>query len=66
MGFFDLFKSKINKDLNKAEPLLAMPMFNNHETFDLKMILDHLQTEWKSDILFVSGGNGKASFFYGW
>lgn len=63
MRFIDFFKGIIKKDLNKAEPLLAMPIFNNHETFDLKIVLAYLQTEWKSDIEYVNGGNGKASFY---
>lgn len=62
MGFIDFFKCIIKKNLNKAEPLLAMPIFNNHETFDLKILLNYLQSEWNADIRDVTGGNGKASF----
>jgi hypothetical protein len=42
--------------------LLAKLLFNNHETFELKVLVDHLINEWKSSITNINGGNGKASF----
>ncbi|MEY2901974.1 MAG: hypothetical protein RLY89_1080 [Bacteroidota bacterium] len=62
MGFFDLFKKKPRKEIVQMEPILAKLLFNNHETFDLQILLDHLKTEWNSSITNISGGNGKASF----
>ena len=62
MGFFDLFKKKSNADTRKDQVLLAKLLFNNHETFELKVLVDHLKNEWKSSITNINGGNGKASF----
>ena len=62
MGFFDLFKKKSNADTRKDQVLLAKLLFNNHETFELKVLVDHLINEWKSSITNINGGNGKASF----
>ncbi len=62
MGFFDLFKRKAGKNSNLKQPLLAKLLFNNHETFELKVLVYHLVNEWKSSITNINGGNGKASF----
>lgn len=62
MRFFDLFKKKPRKEIVLKEPILAKLLFNNHETFDLQILLNHLMTEWNYSISNISGGNGKASF----
>lgn len=62
MGFFDLFKRKPRKEKIQELPIMAKLMFNHHETFDLKILLDHLKSEWNYTITNISGGNGKASF----
>jgi hypothetical protein len=62
MGFFDLFKKKSNEEATNKQVLLAKVLFNNHETFELKVLVDHLKNEWKSSITNINGGNGKASF----
>jgi hypothetical protein len=62
MGFFDLFKKKSSTDNNKKQVLLAMPMFNNFETFDLNKLVEHLKNEWSLEIINLNGGNGTASF----
>lgn len=62
MGFFNLFKRKARKDSSIKQPLLAKLLFNNHETFELKVLVDFLVHEWKASITNINGGNGKASF----
>lgn len=62
MGFFDLFKRKSSRGIDQGQPLLAKLMFNNHETFELTVLVEHLKSEWSSTISNINGGNGKASF----
>lgn len=62
MGFFDLFKKRSNEEKGKKQVLLAMPMFNNFETFDLNKLVEHLKNEWRLEITNLNGGNGTASF----
>jgi len=49
MGIFDLFKKKeqsSEKQENKI--LLAMPMYNNGETFDIEKVVEYLKSNWNS------------------
>ncbi len=62
MRFFDLFKRKSSKVIIQEQPLMAKLLFNNHETFELKILVEHLKSEWNSTVTNINGGNGKASF----
>lgn len=70
MGLFGLFKKK---SLNKEQPsqipkeskdnlLLAMPMFNNDETFDNRKVIDYLKGYWDIDIINIDDSNDIFSF----
>lgn len=47
MGLFDFFKKKEAKpEPQENSLLLAMPLFNNGDTFDFSKIVDHLKDFW--------------------
>jgi len=63
MGLFDLFKKKEQpEEAKKSNILLAMPMFNNGETFDLKKVSDYLKSNWNTTISDVNEENEAVSF----
>lgn len=56
MGLFDFFKKKEQpKKTKKSNILLAMPMFNNGETFDIDNVINHLKTNWDTSVSDISG-----------
>lgn len=56
MGLFDFFKKKEQpKETKKSNILLAMPMFNNGETFELEKVTDYLKNNWNTSISDVNG-----------
>ena len=63
MGLFDFFKKKEQpEETKKSNILLAMPMFNNGETFELDKVSDYLKTNWNTPILDINGENGTVTF----
>jgi hypothetical protein len=47
MGLFDFFKKKEAKpEPQENNVLLAMPLFNNGDTFDFSKTIDHLKDFW--------------------
>jgi len=62
MGLFNFFRRKKANASSKASVLLAMPMYNHGETYDLEKLLDHLRTTWHANITGIHGDNHAASF----
>ena len=63
MGLFDLFKKKEQpEETKKSNILLAMPMFNNGETFELNKVSDYLKSNWNTTISDVNGESGTVTF----
>jgi len=63
MGLFNLFKKEekpAEKQTNKV--LLAMPMFNNGETFELDKVVAYLKTNWDTEVSDISGDTGTVTF----
>ena len=62
MGLFNFFKKKeqpVEKPAYKS--LLAMPMFNNGETFDLDKLVEHLKTHWNLKVYDIERGDRASS-----
>lgn len=63
MGLFDIFQKK---DLSAGKPeskiLLAMPMFNNGETYQLDDVITNLKSFWDLPITELEGNNSVAVF----
>jgi hypothetical protein len=63
MGLFDFFKKKEQpEETKKSNILLAMPMFNNGETFELNKVSDYLKSNWNTTISDVNGESGTVTF----
>jgi hypothetical protein len=63
MGLFDLFKEKKqSEETKKNKVLLAMPMFNKAETFELDKVVDNLRNNWKLDVSDIIGDNKTVTF----
>ncbi len=63
MGLFDFFKKKKKPSANsQSNVLLAMPMFNDGETYDLQKVVDYLKNDWNLGLSEVDGSNETASF----
>lgn len=63
MGLFDFFKKKEQpEEPKKRKILLAMPMFNNGETFELNKVIDYLKSNWKTSISDINGESGTVTF----
>lgn len=54
MGLLDFFKKK--------KELLAMPMFKNGESFELKKVIDYLETSWNTSVTNIHEEGEIASF----
>lgn len=62
MGLFDFFKKKEREDANSNRILLAMPMFNNGETYELKKVLNYLEKSWNIKVSDAEGEAETATF----
>lgn len=63
MGLFDFLKKKEQVIENKnGKVLLAMPMFNNGEGFDLDKVVDYLKTSWNVKATDINGDNNTVTF----
>jgi hypothetical protein len=63
MGLFDFFKQKEQPGKSKkGNVLLAMPMFNNGETFELNKVADYLKNNWNIFISDINGESGTVAF----
>lgn len=63
MGLFDFLKKKKQpKEAKKGNILLAMPMFNNGETFELNKVAAYLKNHWNASISAVNGESGTVTF----
>lgn len=63
MGLFDFFKKKEQpEEPKKGKILLAMPMFNNGETFELNKVIDYLKSNWKTSISDINGESRTVTF----
>lgn len=68
MGLFDLFKKKETPQ-EKETPqkdekgvLLAMPLFNNNESYNIDSVIENLKNFWGLSIINFSGDNNSAVF----
>jgi hypothetical protein len=58
-----LFKKKEKKEeAPKSNLLLAMPMFNNEETFDINKVTEYLLSDWGIEATNINGTSGTVSF----
>lgn len=58
-----LFKKKAKKEETpKSNLLLAMPMFNNGETFDTDKVIEYLLSDWGIEATDINGSSGTVSF----
>lgn len=64
MGIFDIFKKKEEPKETKGGVLLAMPMYNNNESFDSERLITHLREYWHADVTYIENGNENISFRY--
>lgn len=63
MGLFDFLKKKEN-NLAKTENsiILAMPMFNNNEKYQINDVIQNLETFWKVPVSDFTGDDNSAVF----
>ena len=63
MGLFDFLKKKEQVTENKkGKILLAMPMFNNGETFEVDKVVDFLKSHWNVLVTDINGDNNTVAF----
>lgn len=63
MGLFNFFKKKEQAIYNNnSKVLLAMPMFNNGESFELDKVVDYLKSYWNVTATDINGDNNAATF----
>lgn len=63
MALFDIFEKKQTiADNEEGKTLMAMPMFNNGNRYDLNTVIEHLTTFWDLDITDILGDNTTAVF----
>jgi hypothetical protein len=63
MGLFDFFKKKEQPEKTKKNNILiAMPMFNNGETFELNKVAEYLKSHWYISISDINGESGTVTF----
>lgn len=63
MGLFDFFKKKVSSgEKQEAKILLAMPMFNNGDTYKLDDVVNNLKSFWDLTVTEIEGDNQGAVF----
>lgn len=63
MGLFNFLKKKEQpEETKKSNILLAMPMFNNGETYEINKVEDYLKSNWNVSISDINGESGTVSF----
>jgi Domain of unknown function (DUF4261) len=63
MALFDFFRKKEHSEkTKKSNILLAMPMFNNGETFELGKVADYLKSNWSTSISDINGDSETVTF----
>lgn len=62
MGLFDFFKKTQEPKSQESKILLAMPIFNNGDSFDVDKIIAHFESHWGIKPLDKEGNNEVASF----
>lgn len=62
MGLFKKSKEQPVIEPKKSGVLLAMPMFNNNETFELDKVIGYLKSDWGIDVTDVEGKEGTVTF----
>ena len=63
MGIFDIFKKKrLSSEKPESKILLAMPMFNDGETYQLDDVVNNLKSFWNLAITEIDGNNSTAVF----
>ena len=61
MGLFDFLKGKKAKQ-GGGKVLLAMPMFNQGQSYEIYRVIEHLRTEWNLTVTQVEGDDQTATF----
>ncbi|MDR3697887.1 DUF4261 domain-containing protein [Mucilaginibacter sp.] len=62
MGLFDLFKKEPKPKSQGSNILLAMPMFINGDTYEIKKIIESLKKLWDLEITDFDGDDNVATF----
>lgn len=62
MGLFDFIKKKETPQKNEKGVLLAMPLFNNNESYNIDTVIENLKNFWGLSIINFSGDNNSAVF----
>lgn len=63
MGLFDFFKKKeLSAEKQESKILLAMPMFNGGEAYQLDDIINNLKSFWGLTVTEIDGDNSTAVF----
>lgn len=62
MGIFKKKEKPVAEEPKKSHTLLAMPMFNNNETFELDKVIAYLKSDWDIDVRDVDGREGTVAF----
>ena len=63
MGLFDFFKKKeLSAEKQESKILLAMPMFNDGEAYQLDDIINNLKSFWGLTVTEIDGDNSTAVF----
>jgi len=62
MGLFDFFKKKEPAGKKESKILLAMPMFDNGEAYELDDIINNLKSFWGLTVTEIDGDNKTAVF----
>lgn len=61
MGLFN-FLNREQKQSKQSDILLAMPIFNNGNSYQLNAVIDNLKTFWNIDVKAIEGDNEAAAF----
>ncbi len=62
MGIFKKKEKPVAEEPKKSHTLLAMPMFNNNETFELDKVIAYLKSDWGIDVSDINGTEGTITF----
>jgi hypothetical protein len=62
MSLFDLFKKEPKSKDPENNILLAMPIFNNGDSYQINKVIENLKSQWNFEITDIEGDDEAASF----
>ncbi|WP_183573176.1 DUF4261 domain-containing protein [Mucilaginibacter sp. X5P1] len=62
MSLFNLFKKNTKPQASENNILLAMPIFNNGDSYDINNIIENLKSHWGFDVTDIEGDNNAVAF----